>query len=139
MGVWPCLQNRVRGLFSLVVALTPIILFSPHVVTGQPSVDGIGIAEVMKSIEEQLDYVAAQPLGEPPLLLTGIDVELTTVAERTAQGGLTFKVVLFEAGGKVEVISATTTKTHVKLSPSKAQLFAAPPPPIPVDKFLIEQ
>lgn len=123
---------------SLVVSLSLFAILFPSLGMPQSSVEGVDATDVIKSIQEQIDYVASQPLGDPPLLLTHIDVDLTMVGEQTTGGGLTFKVVFFEVGGNVTVIKAITTTTHLKLLPSKVQLFAATPPPIPFDKFLIE-
>jgi hypothetical protein len=109
------------------------------VAAGQTKPDGIDAAEVIKSIQEQIDYVAAQPLGDPPLALSNIEVDLTLVGEQTTGGGVTFKVLFFEIGGKAKVVQGVTTTTHLKLQPQKVRVFATGPPPLPFDKFLIEQ
>lgn len=109
------------------------------VALGQTKVEGIDPAEVLKSIQEQLDYVASQPLGEPPLTLKSVDVDLTLVGEQTTGGGVTFKVLFFEVGGKAKVIETVTTTSHLNLVPQKVRIFAAGPPALPLDKFLIEQ
>ncbi len=104
---------------------------------GITGVDGVNVGEVIKSIQEQIDYIAGRHFVEPHLLLESIDVDLTLVGSETKEGGLTFKIVFFEIGGKTKIINSVTTTTHLTLKPSSFLTFSKSL--IPFDKFLVEQ
>jgi len=106
---------------------------------GQTSGDVADPAEVIKALQEEIDYIAAQRLGDPPLLLKSLDVDLTLVSKDTSGADVQFKIIVVEAGGKAEVIRGLTMTTHLTLRPNTPPVFPGVPRSLPGDKFVIEQ
>jgi hypothetical protein len=89
------MSRVITRLATLLAASLCVIGPTFTAIADDAALEGADADQLIKSIQEQIDYIAAQPLGSPPLLLKSVEVELTLVGEQTAGGGNNLQDIVF--------------------------------------------
>lgn len=110
---------------SVAVSLVSLFLLNGSEIGSQTTPQGITSDDIVKHIVRQITYATAhrRDLGVPSLVLDLIELDLIEVATEDAGGGVSFKILLFEAEGNLKKTSGATKTTHVKLTAQEPTTF----------------